>query len=170
MSWGTVPDWIAGLAGLTSAGIALLVLGEARRIRQNNLLHSLTGLWNQYNFALFETGFAKKFGDVYSCSFDERELSKEHCIVIWSLVNVLQFTWTLAKDGLLHNIYNRYQAAAWFYGLKPKRAFFIKFMDDNLVDPAFRNLFATLTSASDLDEARRLFKAAYMDRAQRKYF
>lgn len=161
MNWGAVPDWIAGFGGLGSVAIAFLVLREAKRIRENTLFHSLISLWNQVNNDAVQTGFAKKWGDVYACKFDEGKLTGDCSLVFWSLINALQFTWTLAKDGLLHEFYLRHQAPGWFYGLKPKRDFLLKFMDENYVDPEFRDLFATLTSAPDVDEAKRLFAVAY---------
>jgi hypothetical protein len=169
-NWGSIPDWIAALVGAVAAISTLLVLREAKRIRENEMFHALVELWSQYNSDMINTGFAKKYGDLYEMNFDETKLNGLERQAIWSLINALQFTWTLAEAKLLPEFYLRHQAASWFYGLKPKRGFFLDFMDRNYVDPPFRNLVATLTSAADIDEAKVLFKVAYTDRKQRQYF
>lgn len=167
---GEVADWVAAIGSSLSFVIAVLVYFEAKRIQKNESFRNLIDLWDQYNRIQIETGFYAKYGDFYQFKCSEKKLNEEYVMVIWGLFNVLQFTWSSLRDGILPDFYSRHQATSWFFLLKPRREFFLAFMDENGADPAFRNLVATITSATDMEDAKRVMNLAYSNRRQRRYF
>lgn len=156
---GVIGEWATAAISLVGVVVTLFVLFEAKKIRKSEYFFKIYEMWERFNVFELESGFVDRWGEFYDLKFDDDEFSATDMLVFFNLANILQISWTAAREGILHSSYAKRQLFNHIRLLKPKRDFFMKALQDYGYDEGFISTFGDVTGDNER-QALKAFKAS----------